>query len=84
VINAVFLPMTFISGSFFSPESFPAVLQLVAEILPLKHFIVLVRDVVLESEEIWNFPTEIAVVAAWGIGCALIAARRFRWEPQEG
>jgi ABC-2 type transport system permease protein len=84
VINAVFLPLTFISGSFFSPESFPAVLQTVAEILPLKHFIVLVRDIVLEGEEIWNFPTEIAVVSAWGIACAFVAARRFRWEPREG
>jgi ABC-2 type transport system permease protein len=84
VINAVFLPLTFISGSFFSPDSFPAVLQAVADILPLKHFIVLVREIVLEGEEIWAFPTEIAVVAAWGVGCALIAARRFRWEPQEG
>jgi ABC-2 type transport system permease protein len=84
VINAIFLPMTFISGAFFSAESFPAPLQALAEILPLKHFIVLVRDVVLEGEEIWNFPTEVAVVAAWGVGCALVAARRFRWEPQEG
>jgi ABC-2 type transport system permease protein len=84
VINAVFLPVTFISGSFFSPESFPSVLQTVAEILPLKHFIVMVRDIVLEGEEIWSFPTELAVVSAWGIGCALVAARRFRWEPQEG
>jgi ABC-2 type transport system permease protein len=84
VINAVFLPMTFISGSFFSPDSFPPVLQAVADILPLKHFIVLVRDIVLEGEEIWSYPTELAVVAAWGVGCALIAARRFRWEPQEG
>jgi ABC-2 type transport system permease protein len=84
VINAVFLPLTFISGAFFSPESFPAVLQAVAEILPLKHFIELVRDIVLEGEEIWGFPTEIAVVAAWGIGCTIVAARRFRWEPWEG
>jgi ABC-2 type transport system permease protein len=84
VINAVFLPLTFISGSFFSPESFPSVLQTVAEILPLKHFIVLVRDIVLESEGIWSFPTELAVIAAWGIACAFIAARRFQWEPREG
>jgi ABC-2 type transport system permease protein len=83
VINAVFLPMTFISGSFFSPESFPEVLQGVAEVLPLKHFIVLVRDIVLEGEEIWSFPGELAVVGAWGIGCTIVAARRFRWDPLE-
>jgi ABC-2 type transport system permease protein len=84
VINAVFLPVTFISGAFFSPESFPDVLQVVAEILPLKHFIVLMRDIVVEGEEIWSFPGELAVVAAWGIACTIVAARRFRWEPVEG
>jgi ABC-2 type transport system permease protein len=84
VINAVFLPLTFISGSFFSPDSFPSVLQAVAEALPLKHFIVLVRDIVVEGKEIWSFPTELAVVAAWGVACAIVAGRRFRWEPREG
>jgi ABC-2 type transport system permease protein len=84
VINAVFLPLTFISGSFFSPDSFPSVLQAVAEALPLKHFIVLVRDIVVEGKEIWSFPTELVVVAAWGVTCAIVAARRFRWEPREG
>jgi ABC-2 type transport system permease protein len=84
VINAVFLPVTFISGAFFSPDSFPSVLQAIAEVLPLKHFIVLVRDIVLEGEPIWSFPSELAVVAAWGIACALVAMRRFRWEPLEG
>ena len=84
VINAIFLPMTFISGSFFAPDSFPRVLRVVAEVLPLKHFIELVRDIVLRGDEIWSFPRQLAVVAAWGVACALVAARRFRWEPREG
>ena len=84
VINGIFLPLTFISGSFFSPDSFPSVLQAVAEALPLKHFIVLVRDIVLDGEEIWAFPSELAVVAAWGIAGTIAAARGFSWEPQEG
>jgi ABC-2 type transport system permease protein len=84
MINAIFLPMTFISGSFFATDSFPRVLQVVAEILPLKHFIVLVRDIVLKGEEIWSFPRQLAVVAAWSIGCTIVAARKFRWEPREG
>jgi ABC-2 type transport system permease protein len=84
VINAIFLPMTFISGSFFATDSFPRVLRVVAEILPLKHFIVLVRDIVLTGEEIWSFPRQLAVVAAWSIGCTIVAARKFRWEPREG
>jgi hypothetical protein len=56
----------------------------VAEVLPLKHFIVLVRDIVLEGEEIWSFPGELAVVGAWGIARTIVAARRFRWDPIEG
>jgi len=43
-----------------------------------------VRDIVLEGDEIWSFPGELAVVAGWGIACTLVAARRFRWEPLEG
>ena len=35
VVNAIYLPVTFISGSFFSPDSFPPVLQAIAEVLPL-------------------------------------------------
>jgi ABC-2 type transport system permease protein len=84
VINAVYLPMTFISGSFFAPDAFPSVLRAVAEVLPLKHFIVLVRDIVVEGEEIWSFPGELAILIAWGVACTLIASRRFRWEPREG
>ena len=34
--------------------------------------------------EIWNRPEAVAVVLAWGLLGALIAARRFRWEPREG
>jgi ABC-2 type transport system permease protein len=84
LINAIFLPMTFISGSFFSPDSFPEVLRFAAEILPLKHFIVLVRDIVVSGDEIWSDPVALAVVAAWGVACAAAAARGFRWEPTEG
>jgi ABC-2 type transport system permease protein len=84
VINGIFLPATFISGSFFDPESFPDFLQVVADVLPLKHFIELVREIVVEDEEIWSFPVELGVVAAWGVACAFVAARGFRWEPREG
>ena len=37
--NAVFLPLIFISGVFYSAESLPAALEGIAEALPLKHLI---------------------------------------------
>ena len=38
-VNAVFLPLIFISGVFYSAESLPPVLEGIAEALPLKHLI---------------------------------------------
>ena len=84
VVNAIYLPMTFISGSFFSAHSFPRFVRAIAEVLPLTHFIRLVRDVMLRHEEVWSHPGPVGVVAAWGAACAILALRGFRWEPTEG
>ena len=83
-INAIYLPMLFISGSFFSPHSFPRFLRAIADVLPLTYVIRLVRDVSLHGQEIWSRPEWVAAVAAWGVVGALAAWRGFRWEPHEG
>jgi ABC-2 type transport system permease protein len=84
VVNAIYLPVAFISGAFFSPHSFPAALKAIANVLPLVYMIRLVRDIGLHNQQIWDRPGDVAVVAAWGLAGAVIAFRRFRWEPQEG
>ena len=84
VVNAIYLPMAFISGSFFSPHSFPSFLRAIADVLPLTYFIRLVRDIMLRGDEIWADPGSVAVVAAWGLAGVLAAARGFRWVPREG
>ncbi len=83
VVNAVYLPLTFISGSFFSADAFPPVLRAVAEALPLVHFIRLVRDVMVFDDQIWDHTVAVGMVAAWGVVGALVALRGFRWEPRE-
>jgi ABC-2 type transport system permease protein len=83
VVNAIYLPLSFVSGAFFSPESFPEFLQAMASVLPLTYFIELVRDVMLHGHEIWEEPTAVAVVAAWGVVGLVTAVRFFRWEPRE-
>lgn len=83
VINAIYLPVAFISGAFFSQQHFPAVLQKVADVLPLTYFIDLVGDVMLKGTEIWNEPKDVAVILAWGIAGALLSLRYFRWVPRE-
>jgi ABC-2 type transport system permease protein len=84
VVNAIYLPMSFISGSFFSPRHFPSVLRAIADVLPLTYFLRLVRNVMLHGHEIWTQGTNVAVVAAWGLVGVIVALRRFRWEPHEG
>src|SRR2546429_675135 len=84
VVNAISLPVSFLSGAFFSPHSFPAVLTAIANALPLVYMIRLVRDIAIHNQQIWNRPGDVAVIAAWGLAGAIFAARRFRWEPQEG
>ena len=82
VVNFILLPMAFLSGSF-GGRDYPAALEALAAVLPLKYFVDLVRAVYLEHESAWNDPGALAVVAAWGLGGALLAVRRFGWEPRE-
>ena len=84
VVNAVYLPVSFVSGAFFSPHSFPRFLRAVADALPLVYVIRLVRDVMLRGAEVWDRPGAVAVIAGWGLVGVLVAVRRFRWEPNEG
>ena len=84
VVNAIYLPMAFISGAFFSPHSYPAFLRAIAAVLPLTYFLRLVRNVMLHGHEIWSQGTNVAVLSASGIGGLLVAVRSFHWEPTEG
>ena len=83
VVNGIYLPMAFLSGSFFSPDAFPGFLQAIADVLPLTYYIDLARGVMLHGEAIWEGGRALAVVFAWGIGGLFIALRYFGWEPRE-
>jgi ABC-2 type transport system permease protein len=83
VVNALYLPVSFISGAFFSENTFPEVLRMLGEILPLSHLIRLSRDVIAFDEAVWEHLDDVAVVAAWGLVGLLVAVRGFRWEPRE-
>jgi ABC-2 type transport system permease protein len=83
VVNAIYLPMAFLAGAFFSPHHFPSVLRAIADVLPLTYFIRLVRNVMLHGHDIWSQGTNVAVIAAWGALGVLLAVRYFRWEPHE-
>jgi ABC-2 type transport system permease protein len=83
-VNAVYLPMAFIAGSFFSPHSFPQFLRAIADVLPLTYFIRLMRDVMLHGHQLWDNWSDVGVIVAWGAIGVAVALWRFRWEPAEG
>lgn len=83
VVNALSLPVSFVSGAFFSEDTFPRVLNVIGEVLPLSHLIRLSRDVIVYGDAVWEHLGDAAVVAAWGLLGLVVAVRGFRWEPRE-
>jgi ABC-2 type transport system permease protein len=83
VINAVYLPMAILSGTFFSTESYPAVLYAIAVVLPLTHFTEATRNVMIDNQHVWQNLGSLAVVLAWGLVGLFGAIRGFRWQPRE-
>lgn len=83
VVNALYLPLSFISGAFFSKDTFPEVLQALAAILPLSHLIALTRDVMVYDDTVREHLGDLAVIVAWGVVGLAVAIRGFRWEPRE-
>jgi ABC-2 type transport system permease protein len=84
VVNVVILPMAFLSGSFGPRSDFPAVLQAIADVLPLTYFLDIVNGVYLDGDSLFADPTALAVVSAWGAAGAIVALRRFSWMPRSG
>lgn len=82
VVNAIYLPMAFISGVFFSTEEMPAFLQAISEVLPLTYFLDLIRASFVPGESF--AASALAVVGVWGVAGLAVALRGFRWEPREG
>ena len=79
-VNAVFLPVIFISGVFYSSDSLPPVLEAVAEALPLKHVIEGLSGAIVTGAGLVDNAGALAVVALWGVAGAVLAVRGFRWE----
>jgi ABC-2 type transport system permease protein len=76
--NAVFLPLIFISGVFYSSDDLPRVLLGIAEALPLKHLIDGLSHAMVGNDV--DVATAAAVVGVWAAAGIFLAVRYFRWE----
>ncbi|MBV9122996.1 MAG: ABC transporter permease [Planctomycetes bacterium] len=79
LMNLVMLPMWVFSGIFFSSTRFPEPLQPFIRLLPLTPLINALRAIMLEGASLASQPTELVLLAAWGLITFFLALRWFRW-----
>ena len=68
VVNAIVLPMAFVSGSFGPTEDYPEFVQALAAVLPLSYLVDLLVAVALDGETLWSQWRPIAVARGLGGG----------------
>jgi ABC-2 type transport system permease protein len=83
IVNALLLPLYFLSGVFIPDDQLPSGVVHFADVFPIRHF--------FEAFFSAYVPTggggaiewgNLAVVAIWGVAALLIAVRYFRWTPR--
>src|SRR5262245_22296564 len=79
-VNAVFLPVIFISGVFYDVKNVPTFLRDIAEALPLKHLIDGLESAMVTGSGLGGQLSGIAVIALWGGFGLYLAVRGFSWE----
>ena len=82
IINFVLFPMLFISGTFGRIDA-TSTLGRIASVFPVWHLNKLLEGVFNPNTTGTGVvASHVAVLAAWGVGALVVAARRFRWEPR--
>jgi ABC-2 type transport system permease protein len=79
-VNAVFLPVIFISGVFYDVKHVPVFLRDIAEALPLKHLIDGLSGAMVNGSGLSSHVDALAVIALWGAFGLFFAVRGFSWE----
>jgi ABC-2 type transport system permease protein len=84
MINAVLLPLYFLSGVFIPESEIPDGVLGFSSIFPVRHFFEAFYTAFTATGGSGFEPGHLAIVAAWGLVGLLIAMRTFRWVPREG
>ena len=80
LMNLIMVPMWLLSGTFFSSERFPQVLQPFIQALPLTALNTLLRGVMNEGTPLWSNWMHVAILLAWLVVSFVIALKIFRWQ----
>jgi ABC-2 type transport system permease protein len=86
IVNALLLPLYFLSGVFIPDDQLPSGVIHFADLFPIRHFFEAFFDAYVPANGAaaaisWD---NLAIVAIWGVAGLLLAARFFRWTPRSG
>jgi ABC-2 type transport system permease protein len=83
-VNAVFLPLIFISGVFYDADDAPAFLRDIAQALPLTHLVDGLSHAMVGGGGGGGgaVASNLIVIALWALAGIVLAVRGFRWEPR--
>ena len=79
-VNAVFLPVVFVSFYVFDSSSAPGFLRSIADGLPLKPLITGLSGAMVTGSSTTSYLDALAVIALWGVFGIYLAVRGFSWE----
>jgi ABC-type multidrug transport system permease subunit len=79
LMNLVSMPMTVLSGVFFSATNFPDWLQPVIQLLPLTALNDGLRAIMLDGTPLLALWPQVLILGVWGLIPFLIALRYFKW-----
>jgi ABC-2 type transport system permease protein len=82
IVNAVVLPVLFISNVFIQMDNAPGWLDTVSHLLPVRHFADAMLDLYRLGADAGVPWAAIGVIAAWGVIGVALALRFFSWEPR--
>ena len=80
LMNVVMLPMWLLSGTFFSSQRFPQVVQPLVQALPLTAVNNSLRALTNEGAGLATVVPALLLLAVWGLVSFVVALRIFRWE----
>ncbi len=82
IVNAVLLPLYFISGVFVPEDEIPSGVLAFADLFPVRHFFEAFFTAWDPATTGAGFALgHLAVVAVWGLAALAVALAAFRWEP---
>lgn len=74
----IFLPSILLSGFMFPFDGMPKAAQWIAEVLPLTHFVRLIRGVMLRGAGLWEMWPDVLALVAFIVMMMALAVLRFR------